>query len=397
MAHTPQHCDNPCGLQQCEQVPAKIWELLRRNPKFTRVLTVLQSLDARCRVEDPHGGRPLWTNSYHLVQAVARRNPFAGVALEYLVPEPLFLVRHVTLPTDCSSQIEEFVAPVTVRLEEGTTADSTDNEHWRRFESTSECSAMTAYNRSGPLHRRGPTIDHQTSVDARLADRVNPLEEWKDYQRQHGAFTLSDGWRKVPPGLKRHFEFLWRRLDSREVSPITSQRHDAPEAHETTFFSEWSLMNALGRAAKTGNLSKEDLTRSLLYQWLAEDYRLFAIPKAVRSRTEARRLAEWLFQRLACDLPTREPELLGTPLQWDIFLTVEQEMTGGAPLPEALMASFDLIRLKGALDDNGQPNQRKLWGERGTSWQNEYRTIHSPEAGSGLIQRIFPSFDPYIL
>jgi hypothetical protein len=46
MAHTPQHPHNPCLLKEHEQIPAKIWELLRRNQKISRAVNKLQKLDS---------------------------------------------------------------------------------------------------------------------------------------------------------------------------------------------------------------------------------------------------------------------------------------------------------------------------------------------------------------
>jgi hypothetical protein len=47
MAHLPQHAQNPCSLDRNEQVPAKIWELLRRNERFKKAVTRLKVLDKR--------------------------------------------------------------------------------------------------------------------------------------------------------------------------------------------------------------------------------------------------------------------------------------------------------------------------------------------------------------
>ncbi len=109
-------------------------------------------------------------------------------------------------------------------------------------------------------------------------------------------------------------------------------------------------------------------------------------------------MANWVFEQLTTpqgggNLPGREPELLGTALQWDILLTVEEERSNGAPMDEALAFSFDHLHLKDALDDHGQPNQRKLWGQRGSSWFKDYRALDCPLDDSGLIQRSFPSFE----
>jgi len=46
MAHAPQHPHNPCSLDENQQTPAKIWELLRHNERFGRAVRKLQSHDA---------------------------------------------------------------------------------------------------------------------------------------------------------------------------------------------------------------------------------------------------------------------------------------------------------------------------------------------------------------
>lgn len=53
MAHLPQHPDNPYNpsLPEAERIPAKLWELLRRNEKFQRAVTKLQGLDEIAKLE----------------------------------------------------------------------------------------------------------------------------------------------------------------------------------------------------------------------------------------------------------------------------------------------------------------------------------------------------------
>ena len=104
-------------------------------------------------------------------------------------------------------------------------------------------------------------------------------------------------------------------------------------------------------------------------------------------------MAEWLLDQLTQGLPPRESDsFLGTPLQWDIFLTVEGEMLDGASFPEALQFSFDKIYLKDATGENGKelPDQRRLWSQRGSSWGDDYRKMESPLSATGWIQQIYP-------
>lgn len=68
MSYQPQHPDSPCLLAGEEQVPAKIWELLRRNDRFRRVVTGLKRLDDRVRRHHPPPWRRAWSASNRLVQ-----------------------------------------------------------------------------------------------------------------------------------------------------------------------------------------------------------------------------------------------------------------------------------------------------------------------------------------
>lgn len=108
MAHTPQHPDNPCSLDENEQTPAKIWELLRRNGKFQRAVNKLQRLDAAARTDPTIG--PAWFAGYSLVKTLKQHHAFAGHALEWLVPEPLFRVSKVAIPIDVDLTGKNWVA-----------------------------------------------------------------------------------------------------------------------------------------------------------------------------------------------------------------------------------------------------------------------------------------------
>jgi hypothetical protein len=88
MPHATQQLHNPCSLDENEQIPAKIWELLRRNAAFRDTVQRLRELDAQ---ESEYRTKP------------GQNHSSAGVALQWLVPEPLFHVERVTCPS-CSRQ-----------------------------------------------------------------------------------------------------------------------------------------------------------------------------------------------------------------------------------------------------------------------------------------------------
>ena len=80
-------------------------------------------------------------------------------------------------------------------------------------------------------------------------------------------------------------------------------------------------MSAIGR----NTIEQEGLARAFTFDDLAQHYRVFAFPNSIRTRMEARRIADWLNEQLCRlpdggELPAHEPEIYGTPIQWDVFL-----------------------------------------------------------------------------
>src|SRR5205814_391075 len=99
MAYAPQHAHNPCSLSQNEEVPAKISELLRHNDHFKKAVLRLEKLEKRLRLED--GSRKLQPRDADLamVRRLGEVHRFAGTAIQWLVPEPLFEISHVAMRT----------------------------------------------------------------------------------------------------------------------------------------------------------------------------------------------------------------------------------------------------------------------------------------------------------
>ncbi len=321
MAHAPQHPHNPCSLGANEQTPAKIWELIRRNDHFTKAVARLEALDKRPRVEHDSRQRHPRETASAMVDRLGEIHGFAGAAIQWLVPEPLFEIHHVAIPANLDLTGRASAPLVTVKLQEGVTADPNDKAHWRTFEAHGDQDAQSVANGCGRPWRRGPHLQLQTSDDPRFCSKVDPVQEWREYFTDGRRFTLDTPWRDAPPQFKREFCFLWRYLDSRTTNPITGTRIDAPREHETDFFSGWSMMSIFSNHS----FQQEDLVRAIRFDDLAKHYRVFAFPKSIRSRMEARRMGNWLVEKLSHlpdsgKLPAHEPEKYGTPLQWDVFL-----------------------------------------------------------------------------
>lgn len=381
MADNPRHEHNPCSLTENEQTPAKIWELLRRNEKFHRAVTKLQHIDAAAKTERTIGNA--WFAADRLVKTLKEHHDFAGHALQWLVPEPLFRVSKVAIPKDIDLSGKSWVALDTITQGESTTPDIKDRKQWtwRRVKPRQPQAG-------GNIMRRGPTVEWQTSADPRFQSTVNPIAEWQEYHSKYGAFTLARSWKETPPEFKRVFCWLWRQRDSRAKDSRTGQRFDAPIPHETNFFQGWNLKSSIGR----NTLDQEAFARAYTFDDLAQHYRVFALPNSIRSRSEASLMADWLFSQLVKNLPAREPELFGSPLQWDILLTVEDLIRDGAPFDEALQESFENLHLRADEWREGQPvpDQKKGWAQRGADWQNTYRIMDAPFTGTGFVQKIFP-------
>jgi len=321
MAHAPQHPDNPCSLVENEQIPAKIWELLRRNDSFKKATARLKALDARPSLEADSTKRRPREVGLAMIRRLSELHSFSAVALQWLVPEPLFAVRHVAIPGNVDLAGKDFVSPITVKLQEGITANPSDEANWRTFDAHGDCDAESIANINGRLCRRGPHIQVQKSADPGFCSKVDPLQEWRDYFAKGRTFTMDTSWREAPRPFQREFSFLWQQLDSRRINPITGARIDAPYEHETNFFQGWSLLSAIGKHT----IEPEYLSRAFMFDDLAQNYRVFAFPNSIRTRMEARRIAKWLREQLSRlpdgrELPGREPDIYGTPIQWDVFL-----------------------------------------------------------------------------
>jgi len=180
LAHTPQHPHNPCSLNENEQTPAKVWELLRRNGRFKKAVTRLEDLDQRPRPADDGSQRQPREVGLAMAGRLDEIHSFAGVTIQWLVPEPLFEIHHVTIPANLDLTGKTVVPLETVKLQEGITPDPSDEKHWRTSEARGEQDAQSITNLNGRPWRRGPHVHLQTSDDPRFRSEVDPLQEWRD-------------------------------------------------------------------------------------------------------------------------------------------------------------------------------------------------------------------------
>jgi len=191
MAHEPQHPDNPCALGLDEQNPAKIWELLRRNGRFQKAVERLIELDKRPAPESFSVIRAPSEIGYDMVGHLAETNGFASVALKWLVPEPVFEVRHVEIRANLDLTGRKYAPLTNVKLELGTTADPTDVANWRVFEAVGNIDGDGVANISGRKPRRGPVISVNKSSNPKFCSQIDHIQEWREYFSNGRKFTLA--------------------------------------------------------------------------------------------------------------------------------------------------------------------------------------------------------------
>jgi hypothetical protein len=370
---------NPYAAPPDEVIPAKIWELLRRNRCFQRTFNRLRDLHRRQRFCGPWK-TGTWPHDVglRLVECVEKKNRFAAVALRWLVPDPKLEVRYlVKRPGEDTS----FVRAVSI----GAEWEEDLTLKWFSFKSQGRFDALTIARRTHGGRHWGPHLIYRESSDPGFQDTVNDVQEWLDYVQVNRRMDCTTPWSDTPAAFKRAFCYEWRQIDALAVNPIAGARVDGPMADEIDFFEDFDLIDLIARGAATTDV----MTRAAL----AGDYRkrrVFIIPK-VTTRGAARVAADCVYALLCEGLPRRESEILGTGRQWKIFLCVEQFLHEGQNLIEALRNCFrELYFPDFWSNESVQDEERKQWQKRESEWHAEYRVLDAELSRTGFVQRIFP-------
>jgi hypothetical protein len=267
------HTFNPCDLEnEDEQVPAKIWELLRRNAAFRAEVERLSELESQvqteCAAGTYHG--PAWNESWRLVEEAKDRHSFAGIALEWLVPDPLLIITRFTASKDGS--------PVSRKVCEVRPQDLAALEHWPWWDDKKP-------NVQGRRLVRGPEIHFHDGNIRRLCDRHIFLNEWQGWKPGEKMFDCETPWTRTPAGFRNWFQFIWRRdYDSSARNPFSGTRADSPEPHESDFFKGWNLQDF--PASHSSSLSTGELAKVIRFNEFA-DARVFAIPRTILTKRQA--------------------------------------------------------------------------------------------------------------
>lgn len=317
---------NPCGPEtpEDERIPAKIWELLRRNPDFIEVVGKVRELERKSQVEqqapgdDRNAARRAWDEAFTIVESFAGTNDFAADAIRWLVPCPIFRLEEIALPRK-SSSAEDSAVPVTLRIGVGTTPNPKDKKHWK-YRRTSRSGAGDA---PECPHRWGPVINLITTKDDRLkGDTIDAIAKWRE-SFVPGRFTLESTWPDSPIGFRRRFRQNW-----------VKQLGGIGGGEETGFFKGWNLGDLWLQPEMTETETEDYIARSSMFEDLAK-LRVFAVPHLLHKQ-HAKDVFKGLLKTVADQLP-EEAQLLGTHQDWSDFLQVSAiEMREKVEVGEAI-------------------------------------------------------------
>ncbi len=217
--HNPIHHSNPCRYGE----PAKIWEFLRRNKAFVKVVNDClheielggNSCDVSCVKHREH--------VYETLANVKREHPVYEIILKWMLSETTF--QYCKANGDTGEGTEPNVSNMTWHPGEGI-----DGSGW--------------------LMRLGPTI--------RTYDGgTNMFAEWAAHMKGCGQPSLDAAWTKLPAILQREIESHWAHYRFEENGP----RETVPM--ETDFFNH-NLKHLFELDPSTG-LDEEGL--AIMYQF----------------------------------------------------------------------------------------------------------------------------------
>ena len=359
--------------------PAKLWELLRRNRRFRRVVERMLVLQERCESGSPEERRASKSTGHHILKRIQDNgNSFGHLALQWLVPQPLFVVQEAVIDVVDISPARK-VAPLRFnKIGRGITPDPSDPT-WKWFVSKPRLqrSASSQANAAGWPFRWGPRITTTISKDDRIKTHFHDgVAAWREWFAAH-TFTVDTPWNHAPPDFQRHWEGLWNEQTG---------AHQA--AFETNYFEGWSLPGLVERgqgAIKAANqcirdltndldnvrkgrpeevcppvptrggrslrdipqftlpLSEVENTRMIQFSKFAGQ-RVLVLPRLM-SKQSAHEVLRRLVAALSADLP-RTHELLGTDSAWRVYLGIEQCRPAGSDDFGAAVGPFFFSRVK---------------------------------------------------
>lgn len=311
---------NPCELKAVDdQGPAKLWELLRRNPEFQNLAEELRghddiarnSTNKNCRTEHR-------LIAGELIEDWENTNLLSATSLRWLVPDPVF---HAT------------------RVMQGQTergcglSVSKNDRSWRWQPDDGEPRPSITWN------TRGPVIFQ----DGSSKTVPNP---WSGWNKNKGLksprfawFDCHTPWPDTPESFRAKVRELWyANFDSPTPSP--NRNHiNQPLVHEVVGMTDHETLKPLMSPV-------EQRSRKLAKLYLQLDhlknYRLIAIPKTIASKSKAIETVNWIRKLLTSHLRTKR-ELLGNKTDWKTYLLYEDDDLSSVTITTNNLRRFNYV------------------------------------------------------
>lgn len=379
---------------------AKLWELLRRNNRFKQVAhRIVRLANAPLQAKPTEGSSAFTSQSDPVAHAakhhrgfrrrlaadaaisrIGETNPFAETALRWLCPDPIFIM---AIPqrfpdTDARGQpckwdlIWEGAEPKPPPL---TVPESEQTKNRPRLDGQPLHPGWEIQN--GRVSHRGRLLRFGPHILKEEGDDPDPFQLWLEDQKNLPPFSTDSPWIKTPRLFRWHFQWRWRHIEHGS-NQFTDRPDPRLSAFETGFFQDWHLRDF-------DRTTVEGLAHELQFERLSKCL-VFAVPKLRYTASEIRDFMKQFGDRLNKALVSHEA-VLGKRNEWKVLLAVEK-----AKARDGAGFSLDLALQEAGEDLYGFGKYN--FNSHGTHIGNYYRTMNAPEAGSGWIQRVFPSLPP---
>ena len=279
---------NLSSLSDNEINSGKIWTLLRHNKQFKADVNWFSAKYKKAtskRVKQESREAAL-TDCHQRYEEINKINPFAGTALQWMSPMPIFI------------------------KENGDKAHSHPNS-W------------------GPI------------IWPAKGDKIDVLREWKEYEAGENQLTLKTDWLSANEGFKRVFNFQYCQFDSRPVNPITKNRSDSPFPHETDFFDNLDLFRLIEQGP---DLTEEGLGKVFHANDLRQNYRTFVVPRHLHTKKAVDEAFSTLIKAVKDSLPTKASALFGTNAEWKDFMQLKKIQAEGKCSKKDAIVSMTKLR-----------------------------------------------------
>jgi len=264
----------------------KLWELLRRNPRFRRTAAKMVGWAQNVAANRDKG--------FVLLSRLEGRpgkpgNLIAAEALRWLAPDPWFVIEEKDEEKDGQKRV--------TRLGVGTTPDPEGKKGWRWFDRgpDGKGNPWRKANVTGLPHRWGPEI----KTPGRIAG-------WRQYFDRR-AFTMDTPWDDAPAGFKDRLRRHWAALPGMGVRVVRTRYFEA-------------------ESPAVDEITVAGLARGIEYRRLAR-HLVFAVSKP-RVAPDVDAILKRIRQALTLEVRRRDSELMGTTQYWATYQDLDARRQG---------------------------------------------------------------------